>query len=157
VAGHAADPVPTAVEQGAQGEQAGRDDEGLGDGGVADGVGVRDSAVPAGRSDAASESVSRWSRELSGFGVTQGVRKPGVWEPCPGHTITITYLVSQSFAVWAVDLDQEYGVSLCVPSHKSVAGSPAWRVLRLGDRSDDERRLEDERLTGTRGIPTDHL
>src|SRR5690606_13324111 len=36
-----------------------------------------------------------WSRNFGS--ATQGVRKPGVWEPCPGHTTTITYLVSQSF------------------------------------------------------------
>src|SRR5690606_25888771 len=99
-----------------------------------------------------------WSRNFGS--ATQGVRKPGVWEPCPGHTTTITYLVSQSFdglgCVTPTKNAGEHCLGYTTRLHGTGSAASGTRV-DVGNGTDDERGLQDERLAGAGGIPADHL
>ena len=74
--------------EGAQGEQPGADEQRLGDGGVLDGVLVGRVPWATRSTPAASESSVSCSRRPGSS--SHGLRKPGVWEPWPGQTMTIT-------------------------------------------------------------------
>src|SRR4051812_35437363 len=85
---------------------------------------------------------------------SQGSRKPGVWEPCPGHTMTITVLVCQSSAARMCRTDTKYSEILC-----GCLQTPSAAAGRIGlvDRTHDECSLQYQRFPGTGRIPSDHL
>ena len=82
-------PVGPSGKQDRGGREPGADDEGLGDRGVLDGLGVRGRAV---RDEVESGHVGQGlaDRSRKAGSSSQGARKPGVWEPCPGQTIAST-------------------------------------------------------------------
>ena len=82
---------------------------------------------------ATSESDSSRSRKIGSS--SQGARKPGVWEPCPGQTITSTYQASLSLRDPTVtDHHQHLGPCWRVPTNRSPVapdgrpGGAAWRA-----------------------------
>ena len=119
VAGDAGDRVAAAVgEQRCQASRLGRDDQRLGD------LRCRGWCRHPSRCRAATRSTpaaSRVAREVVARrrGVSsQGARKPGVWEPCPGQTTTITYPV----------LPIDRGVRLAISSQESPRSLCASRT-----------------------------
>ena len=128
--------------------------------GVADRVGVALGAVGARgrrrppRSSAASCSASAGS-------ASQGARNPGVCEPCPGQTTTITTPVCQPRgSAGCARRYKLFAEALCATAQEAPISSGGRRrgcVLVVAHRPDDERRLQDQRLARAGGIPADHV
>ena len=114
------------------------------------------------RSTPAASRVARRAARRTAGSASQGSRNPGVCEPCPGQTTTITLSSLPTTAGASVCRCHKHLVESLVRADMPRSAMPVsrrrrgWRSWSL-DRADDERRLQDERLARARGIPADDL